>query len=88
LQAEGLRLSVTVIHQILREEGFTKLPRRRQGERERQVRPERAAPTTIEAVDWNCSQHITPRYTKAEIESLIAPLLDEIQALKAQISSA
>ena len=58
LQAEGLRLSVTVIHQILREEGFAKLPRRRQGERERQVRPERAAPTTIEAVDWNRWQSV------------------------------
>lgn len=52
-----------------------------------QARVERGIIMTIEAVDWNCSQHITPRYTKAEIESLIAPLLDEIQALKAQISS-
>jgi uncharacterized protein len=51
-----------------------------------QARVERGIIMTIEAVDWNCSQHITPRYTKAEIESLIAPLLDEIQALKAQIS--
>lgn len=58
LQAEGLRLSVTVIHQILREEGLTKLPRRRQRERERQVRPERAARTTIEAVDWNRWQSV------------------------------
>jgi hypothetical protein len=58
LQAAGLRLSVTVIHQILREEGFAKLPRRRQGERDRQVRPERAARTTIEAVDWNHWQSV------------------------------
>ena len=43
---------------------------------------------TIEALDWNCPQHITPRYTQAEVESLIAPLLDEIQTLKAQIASA
>jgi predicted pyridoxine 5'-phosphate oxidase superfamily flavin-nucleotide-binding protein len=41
----------------------------------------------IEALDWNCPQHITPRYTKAEVESLIAPLLDEIQVLKVQIAS-
>ena len=32
-------------------------------------------------------QHITPRYSKAELDGLIAPLLDEIHALKAQISS-
>jgi predicted pyridoxine 5'-phosphate oxidase superfamily flavin-nucleotide-binding protein len=41
----------------------------------------------IEALDWNCPQHITPRYSKAEVDGLIAPLLDEIQALKAQIAS-
>ena len=53
-----------------------------------QARVERGIIMTIEALDWNCPQHITPRYTKAEVESLIAPLLDEIQALKTQISSA
>ena len=53
-----------------------------------QARVERGIIMTIEALDWNCPQHITPRYTQAEVESLIAPLLDEIQALKAQISSA
>lgn len=42
----------------------------------------------IEALDWNCPQHITPRYSKAEVDGVIAPLLDEIQALKAQIASA
>jgi hypothetical protein len=52
-----------------------------------QARVERGIIMTIEALDWNCPQHITPRYTKAEVESLIAPLLDEIQALKAQISA-
>ena len=52
-----------------------------------QARVERGIIMIIEALDWNCPQHITPRYTKAEVESLIAPLLDEIQALKAQIAS-
>lgn len=47
---------------------------------------ERGIILTIEAVDWNCSQHITPRYTKGEVENLVAPLLDEIQMLKAQIT--
>jgi predicted pyridoxine 5'-phosphate oxidase superfamily flavin-nucleotide-binding protein len=27
---------------------------------------ERAVVITIEAFDWNCPQHITPRYTEAE----------------------
>lgn len=49
---------------------------------------ERGIIMTIEAFDWNCSQHITPRYSKAEVDKLIASLLEEIQALKAQITSA
>jgi uncharacterized protein len=51
------------------------------------ARVERGIILTIEALDWNCPQHITPRYSKAEVDGLIAPLLDEIQALKAQIAS-
>jgi len=53
-----------------------------------EARVERGIILTIEAVDWNCPQHITPRYSKAEVDSLIAPLLDEIQVLKTQIASA
>ncbi len=52
-----------------------------------EARVERGIVLTIEAVDWNCPQHITPRYSKAEVDGLIAPLLAEIQALKAQIAS-
>ena len=33
------------------------------------ARPERAVVITVEAFDWNCPQHITPRYTRAEIEA-------------------
>jgi len=38
----------------------------------------------IEAVgfDWNCSQHITPRYTESEIETRIAPLKARIAELE------
>lgn len=42
---------------------------------------------TVAAIDWNCSQHITQRYSQAEIDSLVAPLLDEIQRLKAQLTT-
>lgn len=52
-----------------------------------EAKVERGIIMTVAAVDWNCPQHITPRYTQSEVDSLIAPLLDEIQRLKAQLSS-
>lgn len=52
-----------------------------------QAKVERGIIMTIAAVDWNCPQHITPRYTETEVDSLIAPLQDEIQRLKAQLST-
>lgn len=33
----------------------------------------------IEALDWNCPQHITPRYSQAEVDRQLAPLLAEIE---------
>jgi hypothetical protein len=33
------------------------------------ARAERAVVITVEAFDWNCPQHITPRYTRAEISA-------------------
>ena len=32
---------------------------------------ERAVVLSVEAVDWNCPQHITPRYTDAEFAQLL-----------------
>lgn len=46
------------------------------------ARIERAFIITVEAWDWNCPQHITPRYTDAEIEELLAPIQAEVAALK------
>ena len=46
---------------------------------------ERGFLVQIEAFDWNCPQHITPRYTEAEIERLVAPLIEENRALKARL---
>ncbi len=48
------------------------------------ARVERGIVIHVEAYDWNCSQHITPRYSKAEIEKMIAPLLEENHRLKSQ----
>lgn len=36
----------------------------------------------VEAFDWNCPQHITPRYAESEIESVVAPLRQELNDLK------
>ncbi|WP_156689956.1 pyridoxamine 5'-phosphate oxidase family protein [Mycobacterium sp. Marseille-P9652] len=45
---------------------------------------ERAVVVDVEAFDWNCPQHITPRYTAAELESAVAPLRDRLAALEAE----
>ncbi len=50
------------------------------------ARVERAVVLTIEAFDWNCPQHITPRFSQAAVEAMIAPLLEENRALKAQLA--
>ncbi|WP_348944766.1 pyridoxamine 5'-phosphate oxidase family protein [Chitinibacter sp. FCG-7] len=52
------------------------------------ARIERAMVITVEAWDWNCPQHITPRYTDADIEQLIAPLQAELAALRAKPQAA
>ena len=46
------------------------------------ARAERAVIISVEGYDWNCPQHITPRFTQAEIEQAIAPLRAEIARLK------
>ena len=49
------------------------------------ARVERAVVIKVEAWDWNCPQHITQRFTQADINVAIQPLHDEITALKAQL---
>ncbi len=48
---------------------------------------ERAMVLHLEAFDWNCPQHITPRFTIAEIQELNAPLYEHIAKLEAKIAS-
>lgn len=57
-------------------------------------RPERAFVLRLETFDWNCPQHITPRFTAAEIQTAVSPLQARIasleaenQALKAELAS-
>jgi ferredoxin-NADP reductase/predicted pyridoxine 5'-phosphate oxidase superfamily flavin-nucleotide-binding protein len=47
------------------------------------ARIERAVLITVEAYDWNCPQHITPRYTEAQVAVQQAPLLAELARLRA-----
>lgn len=48
------------------------------------ARVERAVVMTIEAIEWNCPQHITPRFTEAEIDELVEPLRNRIAELEAK----
>ncbi len=48
---------------------------------------ERSFVIKVEAFDWNCPQHITPRYSESEIESLITPLTNELSDLKAKLTA-
>ncbi|WP_304168386.1 pyridoxamine 5'-phosphate oxidase family protein [Phenylobacterium aquaticum] len=47
-------------------------------------RPERAFVLKLEAFDWNCPQHITPRFTAGEIEPALAPLRARLAALEVE----
>jgi ferredoxin-NADP reductase/predicted pyridoxine 5'-phosphate oxidase superfamily flavin-nucleotide-binding protein len=49
------------------------------------ARVERAVIITVEAFDWNCPQHITPRYTDAEVEAATANLRGEVARLRAEV---
>jgi uncharacterized protein len=46
---------------------------------------ERAMILHIEAFDWNCPQHITPRYTIEEIKEMNQPLYQHIEKLEKEI---
>ncbi len=51
-----------------------------------EARPERAFVFEIEAWDVNCPQHITPRYTEAEIAPVIERLQQRIVELEAELA--
>jgi hypothetical protein len=52
LATQGHALSLTAIHEVLRAEGFARLPRRRDAERPERPRPERAAVADVRQVAW------------------------------------
>ena len=46
--------------------------------------PERAFLLHLDAFDWNCPQHITPRFTESEIAAAVAPLQTRLTDLEAE----
>jgi len=48
--------------------------------------PERVYVIEVIGFDWNCPQHITPRFTEAEIAEVVAPLTTELAQLRAEVA--
>jgi hypothetical protein len=49
------------------------------------ARVERAMVIDIQGFDWNCPQHITPRFTEAEVAAAVAPLRSRLAAAEARL---
>jgi uncharacterized protein len=45
---------------------------------------EHAVIVHVEAFDWNCPQHITPRYTQEELAGTLEPIRKRMEALEAE----
>lgn len=50
------------------------------------ARIERAMILHVVAFDWNCPQHITPRYTLDEVRKMSEPLYEHIEKLESEIA--
>ena len=51
------------------------------------ARIERGFVIEIEAFDWNCPQHITPRFSQAQVQALVQPLHDQITQLQGRVEA-
>ena len=49
------------------------------------ARVERGMVIAIEGFDWNCPQHITPRFAEAEMAAVVGPLLARLRAAEAEL---
>jgi predicted pyridoxine 5'-phosphate oxidase superfamily flavin-nucleotide-binding protein len=49
-------------------------------------KPERMMVFNIKAYDWNCPQHITPKYSIEEVEELIEPQKQYIASLERELT--
>ncbi len=41
----------------------------------------------VEGFDWNCPQHVTPRYTMDELQDVLTPIRDRLAKLEAENAS-
>jgi hypothetical protein len=41
----------------------------------------------LEAFDWNCPQHITPRFTEEQVTQAVRPLQERLAALEAALDA-
>ncbi len=48
------------------------------------AKPERLFRLGLDAFDWNCPQHITPRFTEHEVSEAVQPLRDRLAQLEAE----
>ncbi|MGI2035798.1 pyridoxamine 5'-phosphate oxidase family protein [Rhizobium panacihumi] len=48
------------------------------------AKAERIVRLRLQNFDWNCPQHIVPRYTEAQIEDGLRPIRDRLSALEAE----
>lgn len=48
--------------------------------------PEHIYVIDVVGFDWNCPQHITPRFTEAEVAAAVAPLTAELDQLRAEVA--
>lgn len=74
LAAAGHRISINALSTLMREEGFDRLPRRRDDERPATIRPEAAAIANIRALD------LSPRSFRTRVGGLFlfVPLMERI----------
>lgn len=51
------------------------------------ARIEQGVLISVEGFDWNCPQHITPRYSSDEVEAALAPMRARIDELKSALAA-
>lgn len=49
--------------------------------------PERAFLIDVIGWEWNCSQHITPRFTEDQISAAVRPMAAELNQLRAEVAA-